>query len=168
MTARTSGNDELALPEIERRVANTIRFGSVLEVDHDKGLIRVESGELQTDWLPWAAGRAAAGKRTWSAPEVGEQVVLMAPGGDLRQAVAVPGMYQDAYGAPSNDGNVDKIEYGDGTVIQYDRAGHELLLDIGITTITASPGGIVLHCGASTITISPSGITLSAPVINLN
>lgn len=170
MTARTGGNEELALPEIERRVANSIRFGSVLEVDHDKGLIRVESGELQTDWLPWAAGRAAAGKRTWSAPEVGEQVLLLAPAGDLRQAVAVPGMYQDAYGAPSSDGNVDKIEYGDGTVVQYDRGSSALEVNIGggQTTITATPGAIVLHCGASTLTVAASGITLSAPVINLN
>lgn len=168
MTARTDGNDELALPELERRVANSIRFGSVMEVDHAKGLIRVESGELQTDWLPWSAGRAAAGKRTWSAPEVGEQVLLLAPAGDLRQAVAVPGMYQDAYGAPSSDGNVDKIAYGDGTVVQYDRGAHRLLVDIGPTKITADQSKIELESNGSKITIDASGITLSGVRINLN
>lgn len=160
MTARTDGMDALALPELERRVANTVRFGHIIEVDHAKGLIRVQSGELETDWLPWAAGRAGAGKRTWSAPEVDEQVVLLAPTGDLRQAVAIPGMYQDAHGAPSSDGNVDKTEYGDGTVIQYDRGAHALTADLGASKVYADRTKIELTIGGVVLRLAGGNITL--------
>lgn len=160
MTARTDGMDALALPELERRVANTVRFGHIIEVDHAARRVRVKSGELETDWLPWAAGRAGAGKRTWSAPEVNEQVVLLAPTGDLRQAGVIPGFYQDDYDAPSSDGNVDKTEYGDGTVIQYDRGAHALTADLGASKVYADRTKIELTIGGVVLRLADGKITL--------
>ena len=57
-----------ALSDLDRRLANVVRFGTVAAVDHAQALVRVDIGELVTDWLPWAAPRAGA-NRVWSPPQ---------------------------------------------------------------------------------------------------
>lgn len=39
--------------EQERRLDNVLRFGTILEVDYQKATARVQSGNIQTDFLPW-------------------------------------------------------------------------------------------------------------------
>lgn len=60
------------LVELLRLVHNLIRLGTIAEVDHSHAQVRVQSGELLTNWLPWLEARAGT-TRTWSAPTVGEQ-----------------------------------------------------------------------------------------------
>ena len=168
MSARTAGLESLSLPDMERRLANTVRLGSVMAVDHAKRRVRIKSGEIESDWLPWPAGRAASGKRKWDAPEVGEQGMLVAPGGDLRQAVFLPGVYQSSYDAPSSDPNKDNTTYGDGTVVEYDRGTHTLLVDLtGGVSITADRSHIELKIGATTLTLTASGTTLQTPQLTV-
>lgn len=164
MSAREQGVEQLALPDMERRTANMVRFGKITAIDYAARRVRVQSGEITTAWLPWAGGRAAAGKRTWDAPEVGEQVIVLSPTGDLRQAGVIPGFYQDAYDAPSSDPNKDKTEYGDGTVVEYDRGTHTLLAQINSTTITANRDMIHLVAGGCSIKISAAGIEIVGPI----
>lgn len=145
MSAREEGSSALALPDLERRTANMIRFGTIAEVKlSNPPRVKVKSGEITTRWLPWAGGRAGAGKRSWDPPEVGEQVMMLSAGGDMRQALVIPGIYQSAHAAPSDNGNLDLTEYSDGTKISYDRAGHELVADLGIAKITANRSKIEL------------------------
>jgi phage baseplate assembly protein V len=168
MSARTAGVEGLSAPDMERRIANTVRFGSVMEVDHDKRRMRVKSGDIETNWIPWPAGRAAAGKRRWDAPEVGEQGVLLCAGGDMRQAVFVPGVYQDSYDSPSSDPNKDHTTYGDGTVIEYDRGSHTMLVDLtGGVSITADRAHIELKIGSTTLTLTGSQTTLVTPFLHV-
>ena len=68
--------------ELERRLSNTIRPGKVLEADYAKARLRVTMGDNTSAWLPWLTSRAGE-DRTWHAPEVGEQVIVIAPGGEL-------------------------------------------------------------------------------------
>ena len=168
MTARAEGISEMALPDLERRVANMVRIGTIMSVDLAARRVRIKSGEIETAWLRWPAGRASAGKRRWDAPEVGEQVVMIAPTGDMRQAVVLPGMYQDAYDAPTSDANKDHATYGDGTVIEYDRGSHTLLVDLGPTKITADRTKLVLECNGSKIELDASGIKLTGVRLDLN
>ena len=70
------------LSEISRLLRNLIRTGVVSEVDTDGALCRVQTGELQTGWINWLARRAGR-SRDWWAPSVGEQVLLLAVGGEL-------------------------------------------------------------------------------------
>ncbi len=168
MTARQDGHEALALPDIERRLAAVVRDGTVMAVDHARRMVRVRSGEIETTWLPWTAGRAGAGKRRWDPPEVGEQVVMICAGGDLRQARVIPGVYQDAYDAPTSDGNKDHTTYGDGTVIEYDRATHTLLADLGQTKITADRTKLVLESNGSKIELDAAGIRMTGVRIDLN
>lgn len=163
MTAREEGIRELALPDMERRLANTVRYGTIMAVDHATRRVRVKSGEIETAWLPWSAGRAAAGKRRWDAPEIGEQVIVLAPTGDLRQAGVIPGFYQSDFDAPSSDPNKDKAEYGDGTVVEYDRALHALTVDLQGTKLFADRNKIELTIGGTTLTLTADSTTLVTP-----
>jgi phage baseplate assembly protein V len=168
MTARTEGFEELALPELERRQANAIRYGTVAEVDYATARVKIKSGNITTAWLPWAAGRASGAKRRWDPPEVGEQVAVISPGGDMAQGLVLPGVYQDSAAAPSDSPDKDAMVYSDGTVIEYDRASHTLLANLGPTKITATRDVLVLECNGSKIELSASGIKLTGARIDLN
>jgi len=168
MTARTEGIEELALPELERRVAGMVRVGTVMAVDLAAKKVRIKSGDLESAWVGWPAGRAGTGKRRWDPPEVGEQVVMVSPCGDMRQALVLPGVYQDAHDAPTTDGNKDHATYGDGTVIEYDRGSHTLVANLGESQILADRTKIVLTIGATTLTLTGSGSTLETPQLTVD
>ncbi len=70
------------LSELSRAVRDIIRIGVIAEVNTTLGVCRVQSGELMTDWLHWLTSRAG-GSRTWWAPSIGEQVLLLSLGGEL-------------------------------------------------------------------------------------
>lgn len=161
MSAREEGASALALPELERRVANTIRFGTIAEVKLSKPpRVKVKSGEITTRWLPWAGGRAGPGKRRWDPPEIGEQVMMLSAGGDMRQALVIPGIYQSSFDAPSDNGDLDLTEYSDGTKISYDRAGHELVADLDNAKITANRSKIELSIDGVIVRIGDGKIQL--------
>lgn len=168
MTARGEGIEDLALPELERRVANGVRMGAVVAVDLPNARVRVKSGEIETAWLPWCAGRANSGKRNWDAPTVGEQVLMLAPGGDLRQAVVLPGVYQEAAAAPLDNADKDHTVYSDGTVIEYDRALHALTADLQGTKLFADRDKIELTIGGTVLTMTASGTTLVTPELTVD
>lgn len=168
MSAREEGIHQLSLPDIERRVANMIRYGKIMAVDLPGKRVRVKSGNIESDWLRWPAGRAGAGKRRWDPPEVGEQVVMLAPTGDLSQATFIPGLYQDDYDAPSSDAKEDLAEYDDGTVIGYNRETHTLTVNLGDSSLVMTREQFVLTVGASVLTITPDGTTLATPALTVN
>lgn len=168
MTARSEGIDELALPDLERRTANQIRFGTVLAVDHAKALVRIKSGDIETAWLPWSTGRASGAKRRWDPPEVGEQVVMLAPTGDLRQAVVLTGVYQESAAAPSASPDKDSTVYSDGTLIEYDRAAHALVADLQGTKLFADRNKIELTIGGTVLTMTAAGTTLTTPQLTVD
>jgi phage baseplate assembly protein V len=165
MTARTEGFDELALPDLERRQANAIRYGTVAEVDYAKARVKIKSGNITTAWLPWAAGRASGAKRRWDPPEVGEQVAVISPGGDMAQGLVLPGVYQDTAAAPSDSPDKDGVEYGDGTVIEYDRGSHTLLVDLGGASITAKRDMIKLTVAGVSLTVSDAGVAITGGTV---
>ena len=137
--------------EILRRLANVVRLGAVAEVDlaTARARVRYDTDErrrpILTGWLPWLTHRAG-GDRTWWAPEVGEQVVLLAPGGELPEAVVVPALYRDAHPAPEAVASKHVVVYGDGARIEYDRAAHHLsaVLPANATAALTAPGGVAI------------------------
>lgn len=167
MSATDSGLNELALPDLARRQANTVRVGTVMAVDPAGYRVRVKSGDIETDWLKWGVKRAM-GTRSWHAPAVGEQVVLACPSGDLRQGVVLCAIPQDSAPPAGDTGDVERTVYPDGTVAEYDHAAHRLLWNLGPTKITADRSSLVLECNGSKITMDASGIKLEGARIDLN
>ena len=149
------------MTEAERRLSNLVMLGQVAELDAKKARVRVQAGPILTAWLPFATVRAGL-DRTCHAPEAGEQVVLVAPGGDLNQAVVVGSLYRDAYPPPADSADISRTEWKDGAALAYDRQLHHWRLSV------PAGGKIVLEVGPSKIEMSDSGIRLTAPRIDLN
>ena len=83
--------------EIVRRLENVVRLGTVAEVRYETpARCRIKTGDLVTDWLPWTTARAG-GDRSWWAPEVGEQVIILSPGGNTGAGVVFPSAYSDTH-----------------------------------------------------------------------
>lgn len=138
--------------ELDRRLANIVRVGTIAALDEAKAHATVDLGDLVTDWLPFAQVRAGA-NRSWEAPEPGEQVLLFSPSGDLACGYIMGSVPQDAFPAPANSKDHSRYEWKDGAFQDYDRAGHHYVLDI------PEAGDITLHVGAATLTLKNSDIT---------
>lgn len=164
MSATTEGMEQLALPDIERRVSNGMRLGTVAAVDYAKARVKVKSGNITTAWLPWAAGSANSAKRRWDPPKVGEQVAVLSPGGDMAQGLVMTGIYQQAAAAPSDSPDKDSTTYGDGTVIEYDHGSHTLTADLQGTKLVADRTKIELTIGSTKLTMTAAGSVFEGPV----
>ncbi|MDN2671435.1 phage baseplate assembly protein V [Janthinobacterium sp. SUN026] len=133
------------LSDLTRLLQNLIRLGTIAEVKGAKARVRL-GPTLTTEWLKWVTPRAG-NTRTWSAPTVGEQVIVFSPGGDLTRGIILPALYSQAFDAPEISDTIYTTHYPDGTVVQYDHAAHALTATL--------PGG--------TATIAADKVTSNAP-----
>lgn len=133
--------------ELERRMSNLIRHARVEQLRQQPSpRAKVRSEELVTDWLPWLTQRAGV-DQVWWQPSVHEQVLLLAPAGDLSQAIILPALWSEETSqmidapaqaeAPKSDQatsdrdpNLHRIRYRDGTLIDYHRGEHRWTLDL--------------------------------------
>jgi phage baseplate assembly protein gpV len=99
--------------ELERRLGNLLRGGSIIATDFATARVKVRSGDLVTGWLPWLTHRAG-GDVTWHAPEIGEQVMILSPDGEPAQGVVLPAIYSTAVSAPANSADRSVITYQGG------------------------------------------------------
>jgi len=172
------------------------RIGRVVEATADDpadpgGIPRVlvqiggsSSGSYVRNWMPWATTRAGYDSEWW-APERDEQVLVIAPSGNLTQGIIVGSLFRGALTFDSQAGDIttrDPIPgsakgvaetekqvhtriYKDGSSITYDRNNHNLSMIVKSTpeadkntsaTITADKS-IVLTAGATQITVNQDG-----------
>jgi len=133
------------LGDVERRLANVITLGAIIAADYDNALVKVQAGGLITGWRPWLTRRASNDLDYW-APEVGEQVILLSPGGESEKAVVLPAIYQADHQSDLASPTVHRTTYSDGSVIEYDRGNHKLkaALVTGATTELVSTGGVAI------------------------
>ncbi|MNZ96380.1 Phage-related baseplate assembly protein [compost metagenome] len=77
--------------------------------------------------------------RVWWAPSVGEQVLILAIGGELDTAFVLPSIFSDDHPAPSASPDALHIAFPDGAVIEYEPESGALTVS-GIKTadVTAS------------------------------
>lgn len=143
--------------DIFHRLHNLIRLGTIAAVDHAQAQCRVKTGELLTDWLHWVT-LAAGAVRNWQPPTLGEQVLLLCPGGELSAGVALCGIYSETYPAPSHEANNTLTRYDDGAVIAYDAARHHL-------NISLPNGGTVALTAPHSVTITSPSLTLNTETV---
>lgn len=149
--------------EIYRLLNNLIRTGTVLEVNYQDGLCRVQTGELQTTWLNWLTSRAGR-TRTWWAPSVDEQVLLLSIGGDLTTAFVLPGIYSDANPAPSASADALHIAFPDGAVIEYEPKTSALTVS-GIKTADVTASDSITATVPLVLVKAETRITLDTPEV---
>ncbi len=135
------------IAELKRAVDNLVQVGVIAELNEDEATATVVIGPLTTGYLPFMSRRAGP-DRSWWAPETGEQVLVIAPGGVMELAIILPGgLYSDAHPAPADMASVARMTFGDGAIIEYDRAAHRLSATLpagGDVDITA-PDGVTIN-----------------------
>lgn len=119
---------EFRMTELERRLENVVRIGTIVTPDYAGATATVQIGGNVTAPRPWLTLRAG-GDRSWWAPEAGEQVVLFSPSGDLAQAVILPAIYSTAAPAPASSADVSRQVFADGFIIEHDRAAKRTTLN---------------------------------------
>ncbi|PBI79745.1 baseplate assembly protein [Rahnella victoriana] len=151
------------LSELSRAVRDIIRIGVVAEVNTTLGVCRVQTGELLTDWLHWLTPRAGSA-RTWWAPSVGEQVLLLSLGGELDTGFVLPGIYSDEFPAPSALPQAYHVSFPDGAVLEYEPESGALTVS-GIQTAEIS-AATSINATAPNVTVTASTkITLDTPEV---
>ncbi len=146
------------IADIQRMLANMIRIGVIEELDAANARVKVNVSGQVTDWVPW--GTDAAGRvRKWSPKQVGEQVVLFSPYGDMSQAIVGFSLFQDQF--PANDNNMGRetATFADGTTASYDQKA-------GTMKITVAGAGLVnVECKTATVTAEDL-IKLDSPEVH--
>lgn len=124
-----------------------IRYGTVDSVDLATGKCTVKIGDIVTQPVRWLHGAAGGtgGTAIWCPPAVGEQVILLAPEGDIAAAIALTGVHSDDKPPAGNSARV-LIDFADGAVIAYDPENH--VLDVTL------PAGGTANIVAETLTLT--------------
>ena len=150
--------------DFQRRLSNLLRAGLVQSVDLINSRCRVQIGDLLTAPLPFISSKAGY-DRTWNPPEVGEQVIVLAPSGELSAGFVLGGIYTTAHPAPSTSADVAKMIFKDGTTATYDKALHSLTLDLpssGSSLTVTINGNATVHASGNALVEAVGNATLSA------
>lgn len=133
--------------EHERIIAGMLRLGVITGLDlsdPEAPRCKVATGGLSSDWLPWLARRAGR-TRHWSAPDIGEQVVVLAQSGDPSQGVVLPGLFSAAFPSPETDPEKDHTLFPDGTTVVHDSATNTYEVTV------AGTGNWIVNCKHATV-----------------
>ncbi len=111
------------LSDLFRRIENVIRIGTIAELDHDKKRLRIQSGELLTDWLPWPAS-ITNNYIHYKTLRINTQVIIASPSGDPAQALIIGQLYSTEIVPPSTgdddtDAITELVHFDDGTIIEF-------------------------------------------------
>lgn len=146
------GLGELAIrvASLERRVNGGMLSGVVHQVDASLGLVRLNLGDATGDlylspWVPYA--QIGGQIRLHNPPSVGQQMMLMAPGGEIRQALALPLGFSDENPSPSDE--------DDAAVLTFGSLSIRLTGDGAVVTV----GGVSLEITGSGVAITGGSVT---------
>ena len=142
------------LSDLIQRLHNLIRIGTVTEANYSKRRLKILIGEITTGWLPWLTQKSF-GNIKWNPPEVGEQVAVVSPSGDLRKGLVMPSIYQSSQAPNDASADLESTTYKDGAKISYDRSLHNYTISIP-------------NNGATVNILSGGTINLNATKINVN
>lgn len=111
-------------------------------------------------WFTCRAGRS----RVWWAPSVGEQVLLLAIGGELCTAFVLPGIFSDDHPAPSASSDAFHVAFPDGAVIEYEPENGALTVS-GIKTADVTASDSITATVPVVLVKAETRITLDTPKV---
>lgn len=159
MTSDARTRAEMA--ELDRRIANMIRFATVDAVNYAKHRVMVTDGDWHSGWLPWQE-RRAHDEATWSPPKPGERVVVLAPHGDLDQAIVTTGLPCDDYPTPSVVASQWMRRFANGAFARHDSA-------TGLMELTLPDSGrLRIVVGSSTLEFDSAGLRITTAKAEIN
>jgi len=104
----------MATAEADRRIGNVVQLGRVVSIDTTGQKARVRIGDIETTDIPVAQLTSGKIKFHWM-PSPGEQVVVLAPSGDLARAFVQGSVPQSGHGV-APDAETPTIDLGGGTL----------------------------------------------------
>lgn len=108
-----------------------MKIGIVNAIDQAACKVRVQfqdADSMVSDWLPVMQHKTLKDK-FYFMPDLGEHVVCMMDEND-EAGVVLGAIYSEADAPPANSPDLYHVTFSDGTVIEYDRAGHKLHADV--------------------------------------
>lgn len=137
------------IADLIRRLDNLIRLGTIAAVDSSARpvpRVRVMSGRLETDWLPYFM-LSAGEDRDGSVPSVGEGCLIFSPSGDPAVGFVLAGLPTAEFPPPAFSEAQRVRQFRDGAVLRYDSDAHHLeaILPAGATFLLRSPGGLTIE-----------------------
>ncbi len=144
------------IESLRQLVGELIRVGIVTSINAETATARVEfkdrNSVVSAD-LPVMVKNTLNAKDYWM-PDIDEQVLCLFLPVGIEQGFIIGSFYSQATTPPATDKKLRRLEFEDGTVIEYDREAHKLQIDI-----TESSGEVVINCAGK--------VTVNSPAIDL-
>lgn len=160
-------NQQYRTQDLERRLSQMLVIGTIQQADYPNARCRVSAGGILTGWIKWFTTRAS-NDCSWWAPEVGEQVMVLSPGGDMTQGVALPAIYQSAHPAPGDRPTQRITDYADGTRVEYDREASVLTITCVGDVVIKNAKSITVKTGTTLDITADGSATLKAPDVTVD
>ncbi|WP_153799080.1 phage baseplate assembly protein V [Foetidibacter luteolus] len=151
-----------------------LKYGLVSEVKPGFAKVSFIEDEFVTDWMPVIVRKTKTDKESWQL-EINEHVVCLMLH-DCDEGVILGAIVNDE-DTPDPGEGAGKFRklFSDGTFIKYDKAAHELTVDVKGDLKAVTTGKVEIRAGgkadvqaAGDITAqTPTKATIQAPVINL-
>lgn len=116
-----------------------LRFGTISEVDGDKGLVRVQfdDADIVSAWLPMIQ-KGTKGNRYFAVPDKQEHVAVLMDA-HSENGVCLGAIYSSAEAPGSVKGaDVAGVVFSDGTVVKYDRSAHKMTIEVASGNVEIS------------------------------
>jgi len=136
-----------------------MRSGKVAEVDPKEQWVRLDFGEATgggkflSPKIPYA--QVAGALKLHSPPSVGQQMSMMAPGGDWQQAVAVPFTWSNDNTSPNDQGDQHQMTFGSADILLK---SDSLKMTIGSSVLFMEEEKVTLTVGGNTWTFDANGL----------
>lgn len=125
------------LSDTQRRLHNIATIGTVFAINTSDQTMRLDVGELQTDWLPIPTISAGL-VRIWRCPSIGEQFLLLSPSGDLANAIPVISLFSEQNPTPSTDEHEIFIHFNQTDCLKIHTTDSQLHLTIATSNIKSN------------------------------
>lgn len=152
--------------DINRRLENLIRFGTIKTVNPSKPipLVTVDLDDIVTPEIRFFNARSGDDS-TWDPPSLDEEVMVISPCGEIGPtSVVFYGLYNNEHPSPSDELNKKIRVFSDGCIISYDIATHHLsaiLPPTGTIEVTAN-GGVTVNANGGVTVNANDGLTINA------
>jgi len=151
----------MRVAELERKADTTFRHGKVTDVDTKKQLARIEIGErdgkpLKSAWVPYA--QLAGEFKAHRPPTVGQQMTMMAPNGEIRQAVLLPFTWSNQNPSPSEKPDEHVTTYGKLKIVEK-KDSFTVSLDDKVSLVLTSSTA-TLKVGSSEVEVKDGHVNI--------
>lgn len=137
-----------------------LRFGTISEADHNKGLVRVKFAEddVVSAWLP-VVQKSTLKNKTFHTYDVNEHVCCLMD--ERCENGAVIGAVYSKNETPGNvkGADIQGVQFEDGTKVSYNRSTHELKIEC--------TGDVKVICENAVIEASTE-VNITAPTTNID